>query len=137
MFRCAIAITTFALALVFVGQANAQYTPSVQYVKRHFTANALRGEILFMPPPEVQLNGQVVRMAPGGRIRNDQNMMALSGSVVGKQFIVNYTTDDTSGMIKDIWILDELEAAKTPWPRTLEEARAWQFDFAGQRWIRP
>ena len=137
MFRCAIAITTSALALAFVGQANAQTAPAAQYVKRHFTANALRGEVLFLTPPDVQLNGQVVRMAPGGRIRNDQNMMALSGSVVGKQFIVNYTTDDVSGMVKDIWILDELEAAKDPWPKTRDEARGWQFDFAAQRWIRP
>ncbi len=136
MFRCAIATITTALALAFSGQANAQPVPPV-HVKRHFTANALRGEVLFMSPPEVQLNGQNMRMAPGGRIRNDQNMMALSGSVVGKQFIVNYTVDDASGMVKDIWILDELETAKEPWPRTSDEARAWQFDFAAQRWIRP
>ena len=137
MFRCAIATITTALALAFSGQANAQAAPPVQYVKRHFTANALRGEVLFMGPPEVQLNGQNMRMAPGGRIRNDQNMMALSGSVVGKQFIVNYTIDDASGMVKDVWILDELETAKEPWPRNRDEARAWQFDFAAQRWIRP
>ena len=44
---------------------------------------------------------------------------------------------DTSGLVKDVWILRPDEAKVQPWPRTLQEAQAWSFDPVGQVWSKP
>ena len=93
--------------------------------------------MVFLNSPEVQINGQATRLSPGSRIRNQQNMMVLPGSLAGQKWRVNYTLDDVSGQIKDVWILDPDEAEKKPWPQTLQEAGNWRFDFAAQRWVKP
>ena len=54
-------------------------------------------------PPAVTLNGQSARLAPGARIRSQQNMVELSGALVGSKYLVHYTLD-TSGLVKDVWI---------------------------------
>jgi len=105
-----------------------------QPLQRNFPANALRGELMVVAPPDVTLNGRAARLAPGSRIRGDNNMVLLSGSVVGNKLLVHYTID-TYGLIKDVWVLRDDEAAK-PWPRSQEEAARWTFDQATQSWNR-
>lgn len=128
--------TALALAVPLFAQAQS-VAPGVVVIKRSFTQNVLRGEILFGQLPELQLNGNNTRSAPGTRVRDPQNMLVTPARLVGKKFLVHYTIEDSTGLVKDIWILDATEADKEPWPRTLEEARAWSFDFASQRWFRP
>jgi hypothetical protein len=126
MFRCASVLTlAFALALPLVAQA-----------QRTFTAKALRGEVVFGTPPEIKLNGKPARLAPGARIRDENNMLHLPASLVGKKFVVNYTTE-FEGMLLEVWILSPAEAARKPWPTTEKEAQTWQFNVDTQTWAKP
>jgi hypothetical protein len=135
MYRC---LPVIALALsFFAGAASAQALPQQPYLKRNFTAAALRGEIAFLNPPAVELNGRATQLSPGSRIRSMDNMVVLSGSVTGQKAVVHYTVDDITGQVRDVWILRPDEVANTPWPRSLAEAQAWQFDTLGQRWTKP
>ena len=78
MFRCAFAVATaFALAM-----------PAGAQVQRNFPQNALRGEIMIGTPPEITLNGAATRLAPGARIRNQNNLLEMSGALVGNKFVV-------------------------------------------------
>ena len=122
MLRCVL-LLTLAVAL----PAHAQ---------RVFQANTLRGELVVTQPPEALLNGKPVRLAPGLRIRNPQNMIQLSGSLLGQKLAINYTLDST-GDLRDVWILSEAERAKQPWPMTPDQAKSWVFDSALQRWSKP
>ena len=124
MLRC-----VFVLLIALVAALPAQ-------AQRLFQSSALRGELLIRQPPEGLLNGQAVRLAPGARIRNPSNMVQLSGSLVGQKLVVNYTLD-SSGDIRDVWILTAAELAIKPWPVTQEQARSWVFDSTMQRWSKP
>jgi hypothetical protein len=124
MNRC---VLFLALALLAALPAHAQ---------RLFERNALRGELVIVAPPEVRLNGEPARLSPGSRIRNPQNMLQLSGGLLGQKLLVHYTLDGF-GLVHEVWILSEAEAARQPWPKTPAEAQAWTFDAATQRWSRP
>ena len=105
-------------------------------VQRNFPQTALRGALVIGNPPEATLNGDPARLAPGARIRTADNMLAMSGSLTGSRLLVHYTLD-TLGLIKDVWILSPDEAAKRPWPTTLQQAEDWSFDPVAQTWTRP
>ncbi len=126
MLRCASSLTlACVLALPLAAQA-----------QRTFTAKALRGEVVFGTPPEITLNGKAARLAPGARIRDENNMLHLPGSLAGKKFVVNYTTE-FEGMLLDLWILSRSEMTRKPWPTTEKEALAWQFNPDAQAWTKP
>jgi hypothetical protein len=133
MYRCAPALVatvlTAASALVFS-------LPSAAQVQRNFPPNALRGELIVGEIPQVSVNGVSGTLAPGVRIRGQNNMLQMSGSLVGAKLLVHYTLD-TSGQVRDVWILTAEEAAKRPWPSTVVEAEKWEFDFATQTWSKP
>jgi hypothetical protein len=126
MFRC---VTLSALALAFALPAAAQ-------APRKFPANALRGELVITLPPELQLNGQPGRLAPGARIRGADNMLQMSGALVGKKFAVHYTLDP-GGQLLDVWILTPIEFARKPWPTSSAEAAKWFFNPDAQVWSKP
>lgn len=129
MNRCAMTLLVALSAWALLPAAQAQVT-------RSFPQNALRGEIVVVQPPEVLLNGQAARLAPGARLRDMNNMIQVSGALVGAKLVVNYTVD-TSGLVKDVWVLQPGEIARRPWPRTPLEAQAWLFDPAAQTWTKP
>lgn len=105
-----------------------------QAMQRSFPQNALRGQIVVMQPPEITLNGSAARLAPGSRMRGANNLLLMSGAVVGTPLLVHYTVDDL-GLVKDVWVLREDEVAK-PWPKTPAEAARWAFDPVAQVWTR-
>jgi hypothetical protein len=125
MFRCVIPLVA-AAALAFGAAAHAQ-------VQRNFPQNALRGEVAFKLAPDITLNKQAARLAPGARIRGTNNMMVVTGEVTGRTFVANYTTEP-SGLVLDVWILRP-EEAKVFWPKSPAEASKFIFDAAAQRWI--
>ncbi len=126
MYRCfAIAVTLSCLPFVATAQ-----------VQRSFPADALRGEIVIAQPPELSLNGNAARLSPGSRIRGQDNMMQMSGALIGQSLPVNYTLD-TYGLVRDVWILRPEEIRKRPWPRTPAEAKSWRFDPTAQTWSKP
>ena len=80
---------------------------------RMFPQRAQRGEITFVSQREVVLNGQTERLAPGAVVRNERNTIALSGSLRGKTFTVNYLRDP-AGMVREIWLLSDAEIGVRP-----------------------
>jgi hypothetical protein len=128
MLRCAHLASALLLAA-----ATAVATPALAQALRNFPATALRGEIVVVQPPEVALNGRGARLAPGARIRNAQNLLTLSGALVGQALPVNYTIDPL-GLVLEVWILTDAERARQPWPTTPEQAATWLFDPIQQTW---
>ena len=109
--------------------------PADAQINRPFPATALRGELVVVQPPEVLLNGRAARLAPGARIRGENNLLLTSGAVIGQKLIVNYTQD--SGGLLDVWVLTAEERARWPWPTTQAQAAAWSYDAASQTWSKP
>ena len=126
MYRCAIS----AVALI---AATSLALPVSAQSHRRFPADALRGELTITQAPAALLNGQPASLAPGVRIRGDNNLLLLSASLTGQALIVNYTLE-SNGLLKDVWILNHAESANKPWPRTPQEASRWRFDIGAQTW---
>jgi hypothetical protein len=126
MFRCVI----LAAALLA-----GSWAASAQ-VQRNFSAGALRGEFQITQAPDILLNRQPARLAPGARIRDTDNRLHVSGDFGDRRLAVNYTLDP-QGLVLEVWVLTAEEAARRPWPRTAAEAQAWSFDAAAQTWSRP
>ena len=124
MFRCAL-LATACLAVAAM--------PVAAQAPRNFPATALRGEITISQPPELSLNGQLARLAPGARIRGQDNLLVLSGTLVGQRLLVHYTRDP-GGNLLDVWILTPAELARRPWPTTPQQAAAWNFNPDAQTW---
>ena len=129
MYRCVSALSAAVLTLFFC-------LPCFAQVQRNFPPNALRGELIVGDIPQISVNGVGGLLAPGARIRGQNNMLQMSGGLVGAKLLVHYTLD-TAGQVRDVWILTAEEAAKRPWPRTLMEMEKWEFDFGAQTWSRP
>ncbi len=126
MIRCVtLAATLLACAL-----------PAAAQMQRNFPANALRGELVVLQPPEARLNGRPARLAPGARIRGDNNLFVVSGALMDQRLVVHYTLD-MAGQLHEIWVLTPAELSRRPWPTTPEQAGAWVFDPAAQTWSRP
>jgi hypothetical protein len=123
----------FATALTAVACLVA---PAAAQVQRAFPQNALRGAIVIGVAPDILLNNQRAQLAPGARIRDQNNMVVVPGALTGNRYLVNYNVD-TSGLIKEVWILRPEEAAIQPWPTTTDQAAAWSFDPVGQVWTKP
>ena len=136
MYRCAYAKYSPSLAVAFALAASLWCLPGAAQVQRNFPPTALRGELVVGVPPLVSLNGDASQLAPGARIRGQNNMLQMSGSLEGSKLIVNYTLD-MSGQIRDVWILTSEEASKRPWPKAMLEAQTWRFDFGAQTWTKP
>jgi hypothetical protein len=125
MLRCATLALAGALA---VGAAHAQ-------LPRQFPAHALRGELTVLQPPDVKLNNGAARLSPGARIRGADNLVHMSGSLIGQKLRVHYTLD-ASGNVHDVWVLTPTEAKREPWPKTQGEAQRWFFDWSAQAWTK-
>jgi hypothetical protein len=82
---------------------------AAQYLPRQFPPAALRGTLQVTAPPEVLLNGKSARLAPGARIKGVNNLMVMSGALMGSTVLVNYMRD-TQGLIQEVWILNPQEA---------------------------
>ena len=133
MYRCASPLfqiaSTAVLAMTICSSAAAQ-------VQRNFPPNALRGELIVGEIPQVAVNGVPANLAPGARIRGQNNMLQMSGALSGSKLLVHYTLD-AAGQVKEVWILTPEEAAKRPWPRTQLEVEKWEFNFGAQTWSKP
>jgi hypothetical protein len=82
-----------------------------QNAPRNFPTQALRGNLVVTQPPVITVDGKPAQLSPGARIRDPNNMLVLSGALVGQEVVVNYTVEP-HGMVHDVWILTEAEAAE-------------------------
>ena len=107
---------------------------AIAQAHRNFPQTALRGVIAFTSPSDATLNTKPIRLAPGARIHGVDNMLVMSGTLAGQRFAANYTLEP-NGMLYEIWLLSKEEAKVEPWPQTPQQAAAWSFDYAAQKWI--
>lgn len=126
MTRCAAFSLALALALL------SSSVPA--QVPRMFPPHALRGELVATAPPDVMLEGRAARLAPGARVRNEDNRFEVMGTLAGRRLLVHYTID-AGGQLLDIWILTPSERARF-WPASASQAAALQFDPIAQTWSR-
>lgn len=101
LFIAVSALMTGALA-VFPSEAQAQ---------RLFPQKVQRGKITFVNTREVMLNDRPERLAPGVVVRNERNTIALTGSLRGNSYTVNYLRDPM-GLVREVWILTPAEAER-------------------------
>jgi hypothetical protein len=83
---------------------------SAQTLVRPFPPNTERAAMVVTHPPIIELNGKPDRLSPGARIRGQNNLLQLSGSLVGQNLLVNFVRSP-SGEVHEVWILTEAEAA--------------------------
>lgn len=109
MNRCLnpLGLTIALLCLCTSAQAQEQFTV------RPFPPKAQRGAMQITQPPELLLNGKPERLSPGSRIRGANNMLVLSGALVGQRLLVNFVREPM-GLIHEVWILNPAEAAIPP-----------------------
>lgn len=110
---------------------------AIAQTHRSFPATALRGTLVLGAWPQATLDDLQVRLAPGARIRGEDNLLQLPASLAGRTLRVHYTLEPTTGLVLDVWILNATERAREPWPATAEQARQWRFDPSAQTWTRP
>jgi hypothetical protein len=99
----AVAIFSSASGILFSTSAAAQ-------IGRTFPDTAPRGKIAFKSPPEIELDGKADRLSPGARIRDERGMLAMTGVLVGKEYVVNFRREASTGMVHEVWILTAEEA---------------------------
>ncbi len=85
-----------------------------QTAVRSFPKGVQRGTLVVTAPPQVLLNGKAEQLSPGARIRNNSNMLAMSGTLVGLEVPVFFLRDP-QGQLHEVWILSaEEERASRP-----------------------
>ncbi len=102
--------------LTSVGPALAQSASPQMQAQRipPISPKALRGTLRITPtPPDVLLDGKPARLAPGARIRNRNNLIVVSGALIGEDLPVRYTRDSL-GLVFEVWVLTAAEVAADP-----------------------
>ena len=85
--------------------------PAPGVVTRRAPADVKPARLVVTQPPQVTLDGKPDRLSPGARIRGTNNMMMLSGSVIGQTLPVVYRRDPL-GLVHEVWVLTEDEYRK-------------------------
>ncbi len=104
---------------------------------RNFPPLTLRGELQLASTTDGLLNGRAERLAPGVRIRGENNLLVMTSAMVGQRLTVHYQREVNSGLLLNVWILNPVERSNRPWPATEEEAKAWLFEPSAQTWKKP
>ena len=97
----------FAILFIAIQAIN---TSATAQIMRHFPDSAVRGNIAFKSPPQIELDGKADRLSPGARIRDEQGMLAMTGALEGKEFVVNFRREAATGLVHEVWLLTAEEA---------------------------
>ncbi len=135
MSRCLVSQAGFARRLFLLWVLCLIGAGAHAQLSRNLPLNSLRGSITFDSSTQVTLNGEDARLAPGARIRGQNNMLVLSAGLIGQSYQVNYILD-FQGLVKDVWLLRDDEAAAL-WPSTPKEAATWHYDGVQRVWVKP
>jgi hypothetical protein len=71
------------------------------------------GMLVVTQPPNVLLDGKPDRLSPGARIRASNNMLVLSGTLVGQTLAVRYLREP-QGLIHEVWIQSSTQSLTRP-----------------------
>jgi hypothetical protein len=99
--------SVFTILFIAVQAIN---TLATAQTTRVFPDFAVRGKIAFKSPPQIELDGKADRLSPGARIRDEQGMLAMTGVLEGKEFVVNFRREAATGLVHEVWILTAEEA---------------------------
>ncbi len=102
-------VLAIVVVMVTVPSALAQTGETVKPNIRQFPKLAKRGELVITTPPDVALDGKADRLSPGVRIRDANNNLVLSGTLVNVKLPVRYLRDNI-GLVHEIWVLNAEEA---------------------------
>jgi hypothetical protein len=80
---------------------------------RNFPEKAVRGEMKAHSYPYVKIGDKTLRLAPGGRIFNEQNLIIMPASLQSQTAQIMYTTD-MNGDLSRVWLLTAQEASQYP-----------------------
>jgi hypothetical protein len=114
MKRCNEILARLALAACAALAAGSLILPTAaaaQGIRREAPKDVVLGKLVVTAPPEVILDGKPDRLSPGSRIRDLNNMLVLSGNIVGKTLPVVYRRD-AAGLVHEAWILTDEEYSK-------------------------
>ena len=75
-----------------------------QGLVREVPKDVVRARLTVTAPPEVTVDGKPDRLSPGSRIRGVNNLVQLSGGLVGQVLPVVYRRD-AAGLIHEVWVL--------------------------------
>ena len=89
----------------------AAFAAQAQVVIRSAPADVKPARLTVTAPPQISIDGQPDRLSPGARIRGTNNLLVLSGSVVGQALPVVFRRDPM-GLVHEVWVLTEEEYAK-------------------------
>jgi hypothetical protein len=103
MKRC---IHFFIICLAFLAAS-----ALAQGIQRSAPKDVVLGRLAVTAPPEITLDGKPDRLSPGARIRDLNNMLVLSGGMVGKTLPVVYKRD-SAGLVHEVWQLTDEEYSK-------------------------
>ena len=106
MNRCTPHLPSALLALTLCLAAS---SATAQTAVRQFPPTALRGEMVVVAPPDITLDGKADRLSPGSRIRDTNNLLVMSGTLVNQKVVVNYLREG-AGNVHEVWILNSEEA---------------------------
>ena len=105
---CALALAaSTALVTLVPLPTHAQSTEFTPHV-RNFPATALRGEMVVLAPPAITMDGKADQLSPGARIRDANNMLVMSGTLINQTLVVNYLRENM-GNVHQVWILNSEE----------------------------
>ncbi len=89
----------------------AAFAAQAQVPLRMAPADVKPARLTVTAPPQISVNGQPDRLSPGARIRATNNMLVVSGSVVGQALPVVFRRDPM-GLVHEVWVLTEEEYAR-------------------------
>jgi hypothetical protein len=114
MNRCPRILARFSLAACLALAAlSSSFSPAAlaQGMRREAPKDVVLGQMVVTAPPIITMDGKPDRLSPGSRIRDLNNMLVLSGGIVGKVLPVVYRRD-AAGLVHEAWILTPDEYAK-------------------------
>lgn len=114
MNRCPRTLARFGLAACLALVAlSSSFSPAAlaQGIRREAPKDVVLGQMTVTAPPIITIDGKPDRLSPGSRIRDLNNMLVLSGGIVGKVLPVVYRRD-AAGLVHEVWILTADEYSK-------------------------
>ena len=80
---------------------------------RNFPQDAQRGTLTAHKYPNYRIGAATYRLAPGGRIFNEQNLIIMPASLPNQKAEIMYRLD-YQGYLSEIWLLTREEAVLNP-----------------------
>lgn len=114
MNRCPTLAGFLAAACVALAGLASTFSPAAQAqgIQRSAPKDVVLGQMFVTAtPPVITMDGKPDRLSPGSRIRDLNNMLVLSGGIIGKTLPVVYKRD-AAGLVHEVWILTAEEYTK-------------------------